>query len=266
MKILAIGAHPDDIEIFMFGLLTLFKERGDEIYLMIATDGSLGGANKGELLKNKRKLEAYTTEDIKKILEAVHSTKFKKAKLRNTTRNTALIHFLASTGQRIGSFYWLRVKDLEKIENCYCVKVYARTIHEYLTFLTPQATKALDAWLESDEFQSYEEIDKHGNVIQYEERRIFHLSHDTIRTLTNRIVRRAKIEITFDGKRYNKPVNHAFRYRWNTVFKMRIDTNPNLIEKLLGHTLIKLDESYLKVTKENLFLEFKKGIDDLTIR
>ena len=60
MKILAIGAHPDDIEIFMFGLLTLFKERGDEVYLMIATDGSMGGANKGKLLKNKRKLEAVT--------------------------------------------------------------------------------------------------------------------------------------------------------------------------------------------------------------
>ena len=25
MKILAIGAHPDDIEIFMFGLLSLFR-------------------------------------------------------------------------------------------------------------------------------------------------------------------------------------------------------------------------------------------------
>ena len=47
MKILAIGAHPDDIEIFMFGLLTLFKERGDQVCLMIATDGSKGGANKG---------------------------------------------------------------------------------------------------------------------------------------------------------------------------------------------------------------------------
>ena len=57
MKILAIGAHPDDIEIFMFGLLTLFKERGDHVFLMIATDGSMGGANKGKLLKNKRKLE-----------------------------------------------------------------------------------------------------------------------------------------------------------------------------------------------------------------
>ena len=60
MKILAIGAHPDDIEIFMFGLLTLFKERGDQVFLMIATDGSMGGANKDELLKNKRKIETIS--------------------------------------------------------------------------------------------------------------------------------------------------------------------------------------------------------------
>ena len=26
MKILAIGAHPDDIEIFMYGLLCIFKK------------------------------------------------------------------------------------------------------------------------------------------------------------------------------------------------------------------------------------------------
>ena len=60
MKILAIGAHPDDIEIFMFGLLTLFKERGDQVFLMIATDGSKGGVNTGELLKNNRKIEAIS--------------------------------------------------------------------------------------------------------------------------------------------------------------------------------------------------------------
>lgn len=60
MKVLAIGAHPDDIEIFMFGLLTLFKERGDQIFLMIATDGAMGGADIGESLKNKRKCEAIS--------------------------------------------------------------------------------------------------------------------------------------------------------------------------------------------------------------
>ena len=47
VDILAIGAHPDDIEIFMFGLLSLFKNRGDQVFSMIATDGSMGGINKG---------------------------------------------------------------------------------------------------------------------------------------------------------------------------------------------------------------------------
>ena len=58
MKILAIGAHPDDIEIFMYGLLTIFKERGDEIITIIVTDDSKGGRQKGDILKKKRKKEA----------------------------------------------------------------------------------------------------------------------------------------------------------------------------------------------------------------
>ena len=60
MKILAIGAHPDDIEIFMFGLLSIFHNRGDEIFIIIATDGALGGAQKEESLKEKRKLETIS--------------------------------------------------------------------------------------------------------------------------------------------------------------------------------------------------------------
>ena len=43
MKVLAIGAHPDDIEIFMFGLLSIFKESGDEVFCIVATDGAEGG-------------------------------------------------------------------------------------------------------------------------------------------------------------------------------------------------------------------------------
>ena len=32
MKILAIGAHPDDIEIFMYGLLSTYKKEGNEVF------------------------------------------------------------------------------------------------------------------------------------------------------------------------------------------------------------------------------------------
>jgi LmbE family N-acetylglucosaminyl deacetylase len=60
MKILAIGAHPDDIEIFMYGLLMVLKKRGDQIFTIVATDGAMGGANKGNVLKNKRKQETIS--------------------------------------------------------------------------------------------------------------------------------------------------------------------------------------------------------------
>ncbi len=63
MKILAIGAHPDDIEIFMFGLLMLCKQRGDEVNCIIATDGSQGGKGIKDL-KSKRYAETKKALDI----------------------------------------------------------------------------------------------------------------------------------------------------------------------------------------------------------
>ena len=56
MKILAIGAHPDDIEIFMFGFLCCCKQMGYQISTVVATDGSLGGNNDdNKLVENRRK-------------------------------------------------------------------------------------------------------------------------------------------------------------------------------------------------------------------
>ena len=57
MKILAIGAHPDDIEIFMFGFLSCCKEMGYKISAIVATDGSLGGDNYDNRLVENRKKE-----------------------------------------------------------------------------------------------------------------------------------------------------------------------------------------------------------------
>jgi LmbE family N-acetylglucosaminyl deacetylase len=42
MRILAIGAHPDDLEVLCGGTLDRCKERGDEIYIAIATNGNVG--------------------------------------------------------------------------------------------------------------------------------------------------------------------------------------------------------------------------------
>ena len=58
MKILAIGAHPDDIEIFMFGFLCSCQKIGYKISTVIATDGSLGGNNEDNKLIENRKKES----------------------------------------------------------------------------------------------------------------------------------------------------------------------------------------------------------------
>ena len=60
MKVLGIGAHPDDIEIFMFGLLYALKKNNDKIFLLIATDGSAGGTLPPDELSKLRKKETIT--------------------------------------------------------------------------------------------------------------------------------------------------------------------------------------------------------------
>jgi LmbE family N-acetylglucosaminyl deacetylase len=58
MKLLAIGAHPDDIEIYMFGTLAAARAMGNEVALAIATDGAAGGKQDPAQLRKIRRQEA----------------------------------------------------------------------------------------------------------------------------------------------------------------------------------------------------------------
>ena len=58
MNIVAIGAHPDDLEIFAYGFLAAASSRGDNLILGVATDGAAGGVNQGAELARQRADEA----------------------------------------------------------------------------------------------------------------------------------------------------------------------------------------------------------------
>ncbi|PTE10139.1 hypothetical protein C9427_11340 [Mesorhizobium helmanticense] len=58
MKILALGAHPDDIEIFMFGTMAAYATQGAELIFAIATDGAKGGKSDPAALARVRREEA----------------------------------------------------------------------------------------------------------------------------------------------------------------------------------------------------------------
>lgn len=213
--------------------------------------------------------DAYTNEDVKKILEAIDRTKKKDYKIKTKLRSKALVHLLASSGIRIGSLKELRVKDIEKIEDCYSVKVYANTKYEHLTFLTPEASLVLSEYLKEREAKWIDKIkiDRYDKEIKitFQDSLVFDLHLETIRSSLNRIVRKAKLQESKVWKRYDKPLAHAFRKRFNTVAKTNKEVNRDLIERMLGHSLLKLDDAYLKSTKEILFMEFKKIIPELTI-
>ena len=42
MRVLFVGAHPDDIEFYMGGTAARYAKRGDEVYFCVATDGQIG--------------------------------------------------------------------------------------------------------------------------------------------------------------------------------------------------------------------------------
>ena len=42
MRVLAVGAHPDDLEIGCAGTLALYRQRGDEVVMCYATNGNQG--------------------------------------------------------------------------------------------------------------------------------------------------------------------------------------------------------------------------------
>ena len=80
---------------------------------------------------------AYTTEEIQQILST--STEL---------RTRAIIHFLASSGVRIGALPELRIRHLRDMPlGCKAVCVYEDTIEEYWTFISQEAVKALNKYL-----------------------------------------------------------------------------------------------------------------------
>ena len=60
MKILAIGAHPDDIEVGCSGTLAKYAQNGHDIYLLVMTEGHMGG--EGAIRKKEQAKSAKILE------------------------------------------------------------------------------------------------------------------------------------------------------------------------------------------------------------
>lgn len=199
----------------------------------------------------------YTTKEIQKMLE------FSPDK-----RTKAIIHFISASGIRVGGFDGLKLKHLlEMPGGCKAALVYECTTEEYWTFLTPEASEALDNYLN--------ERRNHGEIITPESpvfrskyslgiQRPQILSTSSITQIIYRVLNRSGLRQNIKNNRYEVQLDHGFRKRFNTILKLNREINPNIVEKLMGHSR-GLDGVYLKPTRLECFDEYKKGISDLTI-
>jgi len=201
---------------------------------------------------------AFTNEDIQLMLAATHKP-----------RTKALVQFVASTGIRPGAFNDppFQLKHLEKIENCYSIKVYDESREGYFAFLTPEATEALNHYFESRKLNG-ETLTPESYIFHtYNTKTKFneYLSGEGVSGILKRLLKKAGVaRHKVNTKNYDKAVNYGFRKRFNTILKLNNEVNSNVAEKLMAHKN-GLDGRYLTPTREECFKEFRKAISDLTV-
>jgi len=221
------------------------------LHALIKQDKDIGGGS-----------EPFTNEDINKMLTDTRA-RFKH-------RAKAVIHFLASTGVRPRALIdpILRKQHLvEMAHHCYAIRVYDKSKEGYWAFLTPEARKALDAYLDSRK-RNGERITNESilfvNHSKGKKVKHIHLTLQSTYDMLGDLYRQAGIEREKTGHRYNKALTYGFRKRFNTILKLNNDVNSNIAEKLMAHKN-GLDGTYLTPTREECFAEFVKAIPNLTL-
>jgi len=204
----------------------------------------------------------YTYEEIQKILNI------------SDLRWKCIVLLMCSSGCRIGAITQLKLKNIEKIESCYKIVVYQGTNEQYYTFCTPECSSFIDSYLEyrtkngekltQDSYLIREQFNINDlNQIRNKSRGI---STGTLKIMLHTLLIKAGLR-TVDHinphKRKEVARAHGFR-KFFTTQLVNSKVNPEIREMLLGHK-IGLASCYYRPTQEEMFTEFQKAIDNLTI-
>lgn len=211
------------------------------------TENSISGKDRG-----------YGHEEIQKILE------FSDQRLRTS------FLILASTGIRIGALQFIRVGDLERIENLYKIIVYSGDNEEYFTFCTPECAKEIDEYLdfrtrrgEIISKDSYLIVRKFSSKTKVKGKPFKSMSLKTM--LQNCLSNTGLRDLDHVNPRKRKEISifHGF-HKFFTKQLVDSKLNPEIREMLLGHK-IGLASAYYKPTEQEMLNEYLKAVDNLTI-
>jgi integrase len=197
-----------------------------------------------------KKDRAYTHEEISKILEIADE------------RMRAVILLLASSGLRIGAIPNLLVDNLQDMK----LIVYENDSEEYQTFITPECKKAIDSYLDmrsrygekltDDSYLIREQFDIRD---QFQIKKPKQVTREGLQWMIKDIAKRCGVRTEVK----NVPLAHGFR-KFFTTQLVNSKVNPEIREMLLGHK-IGLASCYYRPTEEEMYEEYEKAIDNLTI-
>ena len=252
------------VEDYVFSLKTQVNPSTVETYLtgvklfFVMNDVILNWAKIKKFLPERPKRlgsKAYTTEDVRSIISKSPNPRYK-----------AMILFMASSGVRVGSLHEMQMKHLTNMpHDCKSILVYPKTKDEYTTFISNEASLALEEY--------HNERIRQGDTITDDSFLFTNGKNWDFKKMSNESVtitlkyHISKIHRTKESEnRYEKQTNHAFRKRFNTILKSNESVNISLAERLMGHSqTVSLDNSYFDPSLENLFKEYLKVLPDLLV-
>jgi integrase len=208
---------------------------------------------------------AYTHEEIQKMLTTAD------------LRLKAVILLMCSSGMRIGALPTLSVGHLNAVTCTYRVSVYSKTSSKYITFITPEARKAIDDYIafrercgeritpDSPLFRNEFDTD----FIEDARKNIKACSNTTLRISVDKNLITCGLKtvdhVNRQGKN-RKPVQatHGFRKFFRTQLLLA-KVDHDVRELLMGHSKHKLELVYTRLTEAEMYEEYSKAIDLLTI-
>lgn len=197
--------------------------------------------------KKIRKDRAYTHEEISKLLEL------------SDERMRTVILLMASSGIRVGALPLLRLRNLEGQK----LTVYEADREEYFSFISPECQKAIESYL-GVRTRCGEKLDKNSFLIreQFDITDPFQIGR--ARPLTIDMVKSKIIDLHKRiGISKEVAITHGFR-KFFTTQLINSKVNPEIREMLLGHK-IGLASAYYRPTEQEMFDEYEKAVDNLTI-
>ena len=190
-------------------------------------DVTLNWLKISKLTPEKKKIRGampISTQDIQSLLS------------NSKVKDRALIHFMASSGVRVGVFSTMKIKDLKDIgQGCKSVLVYADHHLEYHTFIHQEAVKALDEYLDSRRSKG-ETITPDSWVFSSPFDRTKPYSSSSLSTMMNLHVKKNLKRGERKDGRYDMMSCHGFRKRFVTICASTKNMNNRLSEKLVGHS------------------------------